>query len=75
MFHINFYIKVDVSKLEQIQSLKDCLLKDFAKSVDILINNAGVMDMMSFTDKDVAPGFRKSIEVNLMAQMWVRPVK
>ncbi|XP_026468883.1 short-chain dehydrogenase/reductase family 16C member 6-like [Ctenocephalides felis] len=62
------WYQTDVSNPEQVDLLKTNILKDFGRSVEILINNAGVMEMFSFSI-DQPSIFKKIVDVNLMAHV------
>lgn len=62
--------KVDVSSYDQVQQLRT-VIEDHLGSVDILINNAGILSKISLLDgqpKDI----QKVIDVNLASHFWVK---
>ncbi|KAG5672646.1 hypothetical protein PVAND_002759 [Polypedilum vanderplanki] len=62
--------KVDVSNFEAIQTLKDDIDVDFpGQSVDILINNAGILSKISLCEGQYQQ-IQKVIDVNLTAHFW-----
>lgn len=64
--------KVDVADYEAIQKLKDDITADFpGQSVDILINNAGILSKISLAEGTYQQ-VQKVIDVNLTAHFWVR---
>lgn len=61
--------KVDVSKFEEIQKLKNDIEQSFGP-IDILINNAGIMPLFSLREgrpQDI----QKIINVNFVSHFWV----
>lgn len=62
-------IKSDVSRPEDIEALRDAVLKEFPK-LNVLINNAGVMRTINLHDDAVAlEGLTQEIDVNLKGPM------
>lgn len=62
--------KVDVSKYEEVQSLRHNIEKDLGP-VDILINNAGLLANVSLMEGK-AEDIQRIINVNLTSQFWVK---
>lgn len=62
-------IQVDVTKKEDIQKMVAETVKNFGK-IDILFNNAGVLDYKNFIDID-DESWNKVLNVNLRGYLWV----
>jgi all-trans-retinol dehydrogenase (NAD+) len=63
--------KADVSDYEAIKNLKQVMEIDFpGKSVDILINNAGILSLISLREGNYQQ-IQKVIDVNFTSHFWV----
>lgn len=62
--------KVDVSKLEEVERLKQLIETDIGR-VDIVINNAGLLFARAICDDDPSH-LQRMVDVNLMSHFWVR---
>ena len=60
----SIYVKLDISKEDDIQNLYKLILNDFGK-IDVLVNNASICNDTLFEDK-TKDNFMKIIEVNLI---------
>lgn len=60
----SIYVKLDISKEDDIQNLYKLILNDFGK-IDVLVNNASICNDTLFEDK-TKDNFMKIIEVNLV---------
>ncbi|GAB0095667.1 estradiol 17-beta-dehydrogenase 11 [Sergentomyia squamirostris] len=68
----SFAYKVDVSDCEQVEKLHKDVIKDLGV-VDILINNAGILPLMSFREGTPAD-VERIIKVNLLSHFWTTRV-
>lgn len=63
--------KVDVSKVEEVFKMKDDVEKSMG-SVDILINNAGLLSMMISLLEGTPKEIQNIVDVNLTSYFWVK---
>lgn len=62
--------KVDVSNSDAINNLRHSISEDFSRSIDILINNAGIIPFDSLLEQSPAV-IEKIIKVNVLSTILV----